>query len=688
MNKYRQTKQLGDGTYGTVTKAVNRATGEIVAIKKLKKKFRSWADCIALREVKSLNNLRHPNIVRLIELIRENDDVYFVFEFMHSNLYEAMKDREKYFPEGKIRNIIYQVLQGLHFMHNRGYFHRDMKPENLLVTKDTTKIADFGLAREIRSKPPYTDYVSTRWYRAPEILLRNVSYSAAVDIWAVGAIMAELYMLRPLFPGASEPDEIYKICSILGTPTQVTWPEGLKLAAAMNYKFPQFSGMPLTSLIPSASPEAIDLMSQLMKYDPSKRLTASQALSHPYFCKMPVISPASRVLISTSLTLSAKLREESYKRKKARNANGDSSPTTSPKGESLLYSSTSPKQRNATLAHNPFLRKGRYTPGSAFNFGSSDISVIQEKYHSLDKSKLFCNGLNARAALAADLYQLSPTNSASPRGSRSPSPINSPNMVSLPNIPNTLAPPVKAGPYSTTHLPVHPKSKTDTGTGTSNSSAHHTHSSSQPLHISGPTNTHQKPVPPPLSLSSSPTSSILYSSSTTTAIPVVSLTSPPSPPVSLYGTSPSSTSATGYGTSPSSSTMYGSSPTSPLSLHHSSSGSLPQLSPPSYPSQSQPVSPKYSQNKSYTYLPASLYPYQSKHQQHNKQPPSTTTLLEAPATLFPTPNSNMKYSLPSLRNLGSSHTCTTTTTQFLGSTITTLPQIVGNQAFAVSSHGL
>lgn len=115
--------------------------------------------------LQSLRKLNHANIVKLKEVIRENDELFFVFEFMEKNLYEMMKEREKHIPEARIRNIMYQIFQGLAFMHKHGFFHRDFKPENLLVKGDTVKIADFGLAREIRSRPPFTDYVSTRWYR-------------------------------------------------------------------------------------------------------------------------------------------------------------------------------------------------------------------------------------------------------------------------------------------------------------------------------------------------------------------------------------------------------------------------------------------------------------------------------------------------------------------------------------------
>mmetsp|Transcript_31217 Transcript_31217/g.101806 ORF Transcript_31217/g.101806 Transcript_31217/m.101806 type:complete len:518 (-) Transcript_31217:28-1581(-) len=283
MNRYKVLKQLGDGTYGSVWKACNRQTNELVAIKKMKRKFYSWEECMALREVKSLRKLNHPNIIKLKEVIRENDELFFVFEYMELNLYQCTKDRDKLLPESRIRNWLYQICQSLAFVHKQGFFHRDLKPENLLVTKDTVKLADFGLAREVRSRPPYTDYVSTRWYRAPEVLLRNPYYNAPIDMFALGAIAAELFTLRPLFPGTSEQDEIYKICSVLGTPTKETWPEGLKLAQSMNFRFPQFAPTPLQSLIPNASPEAIELIAALCHWDPNRRPTAVQALQMPFF---------------------------------------------------------------------------------------------------------------------------------------------------------------------------------------------------------------------------------------------------------------------------------------------------------------------------------------------------------------------------------------------------------------------
>jgi protein kinase len=194
-----------------------------------------------------------------------------------------MRDRGCGFSEPEIRFVISQVLDGLAFVHRMGFFHRDIKPENLLWAGDVLKIGDFGLAREIRSRPPYTEYISTRWYRAPEIVLRHAFYNSPVDVWAVGAIMAELYTMRPLFQGNSETDQFFKICSVLGTPNAATWPDGVKLATNLGIRLPQFFPTSLSSLIPGASPEAIDFLTEILKWDPSKRPSASQALQHPFF---------------------------------------------------------------------------------------------------------------------------------------------------------------------------------------------------------------------------------------------------------------------------------------------------------------------------------------------------------------------------------------------------------------------
>ena len=276
---------IGDGSFGVVSKA-QAENGDFVAIKRMKRKFHSWQECVELREIKSLKKLSHQNVIKLREVIRENEELFFVFEYCDQNMYQVMKSLDRPFREDEIRLVMYQVCSGLAYTHKQGFFHRDMKPENLLCNGiENMKIADFGLAREIRSRPPFTDYVSTRWYRAPELLLRAQNYNSPIDMWATGVIMCEMYLQRPLFPGTSEMDQLFKICAVLGTPSVQQWPEGHKLANTMNVKFPQISPTPLSQLMPTASPEALKLIEALLQFDPSKRPTAAEALNWPFFGK-------------------------------------------------------------------------------------------------------------------------------------------------------------------------------------------------------------------------------------------------------------------------------------------------------------------------------------------------------------------------------------------------------------------
>ncbi|GMN50255.1 hypothetical protein TIFTF001_019415 [Ficus carica] len=235
--RYRILEELGDGTCGTVYKAIDCRTQEIVAVKKMKRKFYFWEEYWRLREIKVLRKLNHPNVIKLKEVVKENDEVFLIFEHM-----------------------------------------------NLLVTNDVLKIADFGLAREASSMPPYTEYVSTRWYRAPEVLLQSKSYAPAVDMWAAGAILAELFTLSPIFPGESEIDQLFKICCVLGTPDLTSFPEGTNTSRLFEItSYEKILPANLSEIIPNASPEAIDLIMRLCSWDPSRRPTADESLQHPFF---------------------------------------------------------------------------------------------------------------------------------------------------------------------------------------------------------------------------------------------------------------------------------------------------------------------------------------------------------------------------------------------------------------------
>ncbi|XP_071701033.1 serine/threonine-protein kinase MHK-like isoform X2 [Rutidosis leptorrhynchoides] len=283
MERYKSIEEIGDGTCGTVYKAINMETSEIVAVKKMKRKYYVWEECVNLREVKCLRKLNHSNIIKLKEIVRENNELFFIFEYMEHNLYHIMRERRRPFSEGEIRDLMTQLLQGLVHMHKNEYFHWDLKPENLLVTDNTLKIADFGLAREVSSAPPFTDYVSTRWYRAPEVLLQSSRYTPAIDMWAVGAILAELFTLSPIFPGESEIDQWYKICGVLGIPDWTLFPEARNVSRLMDFRYSEIMPANLADLISNASSEAINLIKQLCSWDPSKRPTAEQCLRHPFF---------------------------------------------------------------------------------------------------------------------------------------------------------------------------------------------------------------------------------------------------------------------------------------------------------------------------------------------------------------------------------------------------------------------
>ena len=296
MENYEIIERIGGGTFADVYKAKEKDTGELVAIKTLKRKYKKLEDCLELGECKSLKKLLDDsisdqkgfnNIIKLktIIFVKKTGSCNLIFEYMKQDLLELMKSKEPgHLDESEIKDIIYQTLLGLAHMHKYGYFHRDMKPENLLINDKIVKIADFGLAREIRSIPPYTEYVSTRYYRAPECILKSSNYNSPMDIWAVGCIMAEMFLHpKPLFYGQNEKEVLNKICSILGTPNHDTWAKGIQQANIIGIKLPNNSGTDLAKIIPNASTKAIEIMKQMLQWDPNKRPTAISLLNNPYF---------------------------------------------------------------------------------------------------------------------------------------------------------------------------------------------------------------------------------------------------------------------------------------------------------------------------------------------------------------------------------------------------------------------
>jgi len=290
MRKYRPVKQLGEGSFACVHQCVNDVTGETVAIKHMKQKFESWNHCKRLREVQFLTQLKHENIIKCTEVILEpNHELFLVFEFAPMNLWQLVKNKSQPLGLDLIKMFMAQLFSGLACMHKQGIFHRDIKPENLLICGDVLKIADFGCSREIRSRPPYTCYVSTRWYRAPELLLSSTSYSSPIDMWACGCILGELFLSENLFPGDSDIDMLHIISKKLGTFTKEGWPEGAKLLIHRNISLPIYQSYPLKSWFQSTematNREAQSLLNDLLCFDPNGRPTAQAALQHAFFDK-------------------------------------------------------------------------------------------------------------------------------------------------------------------------------------------------------------------------------------------------------------------------------------------------------------------------------------------------------------------------------------------------------------------
>eukprot|EP00759_Apiculatamorpha_spiralis_P012253 PhF_6_TR19285/c0_g1_i1/m.28351/K02206/CDK2; cyclin-dependent kinase 2 len=286
VDKYQMMDVLGEGTYGVVYRAVDRRTSEIVALKKIRlDRSEEGIPQTALREVSILQELHHPNVVNLKDVICVQDaKLFLVFEYVDQDLKQALEKRITPFSASQLKRLMWQLLEGLAFCHSHRIIHRDLKPANILLTSDNTlKIADFGLARAFNVPThTFTHEVVTLWYRAPEILLGEKHYCAAVDMWSVGCIFAELSRRKVLFRGDSEIGQLYEVFQVLGTPSETMW-TGVSSLPDFKDAFPRWAKTPMERIVPTMEPHGMNLLDQMLRYEPADRITAKAALLHPYF---------------------------------------------------------------------------------------------------------------------------------------------------------------------------------------------------------------------------------------------------------------------------------------------------------------------------------------------------------------------------------------------------------------------
>ncbi|CAG9837137.1 unnamed protein product [Diabrotica balteata] len=319
MKRFDIQKRLGKGAYGIVWKAIDRKTKEVVAVKKIFDAFRNQTDAQrTYREIMFLQSFKsHPNIVKLHSVHRaaNNRDIYLGFEYMETDLHNVIK-RKSILKDVHKRYIIYQLLKAIKYIHSGNVIHRDMKPSNVLLDSlCRCKIADFGLARSLSQgsegsvngsdgDPTLTDYVATRWYRAPEILIANRRYTKGIDLWSIGCILAEMVLGKPIFPGTSTVNQVEKIMATIPTPSQedinMVCISGIGSSMIKNASAVQ--KIPLVSILGNNVPsDAIDLINRLLVFNPHDRLTAEEALEHSYIARFH--NPDQEISLEMSVTV-------------------------------------------------------------------------------------------------------------------------------------------------------------------------------------------------------------------------------------------------------------------------------------------------------------------------------------------------------------------------------------------------
>ncbi|XP_022107264.1 cyclin-dependent kinase 17-like isoform X1 [Acanthaster planci] len=285
METYTKLDKLGEGTYATVFKGRSRLTDNLVALKEIRLEHEEGAPCTAIREVSLLKGLKHANIVTLHDIVHTEKSLTLVFEYLERDLKQYMDDCGSIMSMNNVKLFLFQLLRGLHYCHKRQVLHRDLKPQNLLINDNgELKLADFGLARakSVPSKT-FSNEVVTLWYRPPDVLLGSTEYSTSIDMWGVGCIYYEMVAGRPLFPGSTVEDELHLIWKVLGTPTDETWPNISSNEEFLSYNFHRYRREPLVNHAPRLDADGQNLLSKLLQYQGKNRISAHDAMRHPFF---------------------------------------------------------------------------------------------------------------------------------------------------------------------------------------------------------------------------------------------------------------------------------------------------------------------------------------------------------------------------------------------------------------------